>query len=152
MPDTRMKGTLERGAVADLCRNTLAQIPSYYGRLVYLAGLRNADSGKYEHHGLALVFGDVESDKALRKMHLVTFQGWLGFSLEQQRTDLDVYLSNLEPTRKVTVETWSRLAPYRALMPAHARRSEKALFLSDFEALLALMQNEFGVASPDRDA
>ena len=31
----------------------LSQIETLYGRLVYLAGLRNPDSGRYEHYGCA---------------------------------------------------------------------------------------------------
>src|SRR5216683_4844157 len=45
------KGILERGAANDLWRHTLSQIPAVFGRMVYLAGLRNG-RGRYEHHGL----------------------------------------------------------------------------------------------------
>ena len=48
---------LERGAAADLWRNTLSQIPTLFGRLVYLSSLRDSNSGAYEHYGLAKVFG-----------------------------------------------------------------------------------------------
>ena len=71
----RMKGervagvAFDRSASADLWRNTISQIPSVFGRLVYLASLRNPNNGSYEHHGLALVFGEDEANKALKNSH-----------------------------------------------------------------------------------
>jgi hypothetical protein len=145
-------GFLERGASADLWRNTLSQIPSVFGRLVYLSSLRGPNTGLYEHHGLALLFGEDEADKALRKSHDDAFADWLNFSLEQQRSDLDLYLSALTGPRRTIVETWIRLMPYRNLVPAAARRSERKLFLADFEALLHGLKYEYGVSDPNRDA
>jgi len=86
------KGILERGAANDLWRHTLSQIPAVFGRMVYLAGLRNG-RGRYEHHGLALIFDENEADKAMRKTHIDAFNAWLNFSLEQQKADLDLYLA-----------------------------------------------------------
>ncbi len=85
----------DRSAAADLWRNTISQIPSVFGKLVYLASLRNANSGAYEHHGLALVFGDDEANKALKNSHSKVFAEWLYFNLEQQKADLDLYISCL---------------------------------------------------------
>jgi hypothetical protein len=146
------QGFLERGAPADLWRNTLSQIPTVFGRLVYLSSLRSQNTGLYEHHGLWLLFGEEEADKALRKSHEDCFSDWLNFSLEQQRADLDLYLSALTGTKRSIIETWIKLMPYRNLVPAAARRPEKKLFLSDFDALLHGLKVEFGVADPNPDA
>jgi hypothetical protein len=148
----RSKGILERGAPSDLSRNTLSQIPSVFGRLVYLSNLRGANSGKYEHHGLALIFGEAEADKALRKTHKDTFQTWLNYNLAEQRADLDLYLSAVEGNRRSLIETWVRLTPYRNLIPASASEVEKQLYLSDFNALLRVLINEYGVSFPDQGA
>jgi hypothetical protein len=145
-------GFLERGAPADLWRNTLSQIPSVFGRLVYLSSLRGQNTGFYEHHGLGLLFGEDEADRALRKSHDDAFAEWLNFSLEQQRADLDLYLSALTGPRRTIVDTWIRLMPYRNLVPAAARRSERKLFLTDFEALLHGLKYEHGVSYRDQDA
>src|SRR6478672_862944 len=69
MPRFRLKGMLERNALADLWKHTLSQIPSTYGRLAYLASLRDANSGVYRHHGLSAAFGREESVSAMRKSH-----------------------------------------------------------------------------------
>ncbi|MBI3684361.1 MAG: hypothetical protein HY235_28645 [Acidobacteria bacterium] len=143
---------LDRGAAADLWRHTLAQIPSVFGRLVYLAALRDSNSGAYAHHGLAAVFGDEEASQAIRESHQETFGAWLEFGLEQQKADLEIYVAGLEPSRKKVAETWSKLEPYRNLPPDSARPVEKDLFLADLEALLSLLRNEPDAGAPAPDA
>ena len=152
MQSERPKVTLERGAVPDVWRRTLSQIETIFGRLVYLAGLRDNNTGRYEHHGLALIFGDEDADSALRDSHETAFAQWLSFGLEHQKADLDLYLSQFAARKRTTVETWLRLTPYRNLIPTRAGEPERSLYLSDFEALLELLKNEYGVAEPDSDA
>ncbi|MCL4795427.1 MAG: hypothetical protein KJZ84_12765 [Bryobacteraceae bacterium] len=131
----------------DLWRRTLTQIPSVFGRLDYLSRLRNPNSGTYEHHGLAQVFGAVEADRALRESHAACFQEWLGMSLEYQRTDLALFFSGLLVERHVLIETWLRLAHYQNLMPASAGAPERELFLGDIEALLRGLKSAGGDAA-----
>jgi hypothetical protein len=152
MRTQRSNSSLERGAAADLWRNTLAQIPSVFGRLVYLSSLRDQNTGRYEHHGMSQIFGEEEADRALRESHAQTFADWLCFGLEQQKADLDLYLSAFEGNKRTILETWIRLAPYRNLLPASVRDVERRLYLTDLEALLELLKNEYGVACPDPDA
>jgi hypothetical protein len=142
----------DRSAAADLWRNTVSQIPSVFGRLVYLASLRNPNNGSYEHHGLALVFGEDEANKALKNSHTAVFAEWLSFDLEQQKADLDLYIADLFEDKRVVVETWLRLAPYRNLLPTSVRGVERRLYIADFTALLQLFQAAYGAAAPDPDA
>jgi len=142
----------DRAAISDLWRNTLTQIPSVFGRLVYLSALRNPNNGRYEHHGLALVFGEDEANGALRKSHGQAFTEWLSFNLEQQKADLDLYISGLAENRQTVVETWIKLAPYRNLIPASVRGVERRLYIADLTALLELLRNAYGAAGPGPDA
>jgi len=141
-----------RTPAADLWRHTLSQIPSLFGRLVYLHSLRDPNTGRYHHHGLEAIFGHAEANHAIQQSHELVFAEWLEFHLEQQKADLELYVAGLEPERRTVVEAWSRLEPYRSLPPDPARPVEKELFLADLETLLSLMRNELGVASPDPDA
>lgn len=142
----------DRSAAADLWRNTVSQIPSVFGRLVYLASLRNPNNGSYEHHGLALVFGEDEADKALKNSHAAVFAEWLTFNIEQQKADLDLYISGLFENKRVVIETWMRLAPYRNLPPTSVRSVEKHLYIADFTAILDLLKAGYDAAVPDPDA
>ena len=143
---------LDRSAFSDLWRNTLAQIPTVFGRLVYLSSVRNLNSGRYEHHGLALVFGEEEANKALKKSHAQSFSEWLEFDLEQQKADLDLYLSALPEDKKTVLEAWVRMAPYKNLLPTSVRPPERKLYLADLNAILEVFRNEYAVSGPDPDA
>lgn len=133
-------------AARDLWRHTLSQIPTLFGRLVYLASLRDVNTGQYVHHGLSTVFGPDVANAAMRKSHEEVFAEWLGYGLEAQRSDLEFYVSGLEPQRKTVVENWTKLEPFRALPPETARMVEKDLFYSDLEMVLSLLRNELGVS------
>lgn len=152
MEGEKRRAALDRGAGADVWRNTLSQIPTVFGRLVYLASLRNSNSGRYEHHGLALLFGEEESSRALKKSHSEVFAEWLGFNVEQQKADLDLYLSGLPEDRRTVIETWVKLAPYRNLIPANVRNVERRLYIADLTALMELLRSANAVAEPDQDA
>jgi hypothetical protein len=152
MITNRPRQVLERGAASDLWRHTLSQIPTIFGRLVYLSSLRDVNSSKYEHHGLALVFGEKESDRALKESHNVAMAEWLNFGLEQQKADLDLYLSQLTFDKQTILESWLQSMPYRNLPPVSVKSPARKLFIADLEALLSLLKGELGVVVDDPDA
>jgi hypothetical protein len=142
----------DRSAASDLWRHTLGQIPTTFGRLVFLSTLRDANTGVYSHYGFAQKVGLENAEEALRQSHWRCFCEWLGFTLEQQKADLDFYLSSIDSDRKTILKTWSRTKPYRNLIPAAAIEVERRLYINDLEALLELLMVFHGVASPDRNA
>jgi hypothetical protein len=142
----------DRSAASDLWRNTLSQIPTNFGRLIYLASLRDQNTGAYHHHGLEQLFGEEQSQQTLRQSHAQIFSDWLCFNLEQQKNDLEGYLDELHEDKKTILATWIRLAPYRNYVPANAREVERNLFTTDLETVLELLRYDYAVASPDPDA
>ncbi len=145
---------LEAGekAIRDLWSRTLAQVPTTFGRIAYLASLRDPDTGRYEHFGLAQIYSEEEADRALGSSHLQAFSEWLNYPLEQQKSDLEEYLGSLGKDRRRLLDTWSSLAPYRNLLPTRASQAEQQLFLSDLELILDLLRSEAGASSQTRDA
>lgn len=137
---------------AEMWRHTLSQIPSTFGKLVYISSLRDVNSGRYEHHGLTQMYGEQETDKALRESHHQVFAEWLSYDLAQQKEDLDRYLSSFHIDKRTILSTWIRLTPYRNLMPTDIGDPERKLYLADFEAILELLKNEHDVAPTDPDA
>ncbi|MBM3736890.1 MAG: hypothetical protein FJW39_13990 [Acidobacteria bacterium] len=143
---------LDRSSASDLWRHSLAHIPTTFGRLVYLSSLRNSNNGRYEHHGLALMFGPSEAHNTLFESHKRAFAEWLNYDLEMQQADLDLYFASLSENRSTLVETWLRLAPYRNFVPATVRVPERQLYLTDLETLLESMRIGLGVSAPDPGA
>jgi hypothetical protein len=145
MKGTEANESLDRSAVADVWRHTLSQIPSVFGRLVYLAALRNPNSGRYDHHGLALVFGDDDANRALKKSHKQVFADWMSFNLEQQMADLTLYMSDLPEDKKTVLQAWTKLKPYKNVLPSNAKTVERRLYLSELETMLELLRGASGV-------
>jgi hypothetical protein len=136
VPQFRPKPMLERSATADLFKNTLSRIPTLFGRLAYLAALRDPNSGIYRHYGLASIFGREESRKALSQSHETVFHEWLNLPLEEKRGDLAAYLNSLEDPLPEVLDHWTGLRVYRGYVPASARESERELFCAEFDVLL----------------
>ncbi len=141
--------SLEKGAVADLWRTTCARIPTIYGRLLFLSSLRNSDTGHYNHVGLTQRFGEAEGDRALRQVHTQTFSEWLCFDLEQQKADLDLYLSTFGPKKRRTVLSWYDLKPYRGVVPAAAAQASIQYFESNFQTLLELLKSAYAASGAE---
>jgi hypothetical protein len=127
---------LERSAVADLFKHTLSKIPTRYGRLVYLASLRDQNSGIYRHHGLSTAFGREESMRALEESHEQVFREWLGLPLPEKHSDLGEYLSSLEDPVETAVQYWLKSGIHRSWPPPGATEPEKDFFYQDLEVLL----------------
>jgi hypothetical protein len=135
---------LERNALADLWKHTLSQIPSTYGRLVYLASLRDANSGAYRHHGLSAAFGREESQSAMRKSHEDVFLEWLTLPLSAKSADLIIHFQNLEENPRQVVTYLSRAAPYLSQAPDSAGSAQRRQFKMEMEILLELIKNDSG--------
>jgi hypothetical protein len=130
-----------------------SQIATYYGRLVYLAGLRNPDNGRYEHFGTPGSATSAMASRNFKRIHETQFREWIGLTLERKKADIELYIASLDQgERGLLVDAWLRLFPYKNLVPASVQGPERQRHISDFEAILALLKNLYGVASPDQDA
>jgi hypothetical protein len=137
--------------LAESWQHTLRGIPTFAGRLAYLASLRNVHTGAYEHFGLAQKIGEKEVDQLLRRSHVEVFQEWLCFGLERQKRELDEYLADLPGNKREIVEAWLMLEPYGAWIPADSRDVERRLYYTDLGVVLDLIRAEYGVSSRDPD-
>src|SRR5271168_5105792 len=124
MPRFRPTAKLERSALADLCKHTLSRIPTVCGRLIYLATLRDVNSGTYRHHGLFTSFGREEAVRALRESHEEAFRTWLNLPLTEKNEDLRAYLVSLDNPQEEVVEHWLQSGVYRSYVPDMAIEME----------------------------
>ena len=160
MPNNKYKpkGSMDRGAADDLFRHTLSRIESVYGRLSYLASLRDTNTGSYRHHGLSAMFGREEGTKALRESHERTFSEWIRLPMEDKYRDLQEYLATLEEPKTTVFSHWRQSRIYRAYVPAAASEAEKRFFSLEIEILIEAWKNPdnparaYGGGPPDPDS
>lgn len=128
----------------------LDAIPTLFGRLVYLAALRDSTSGYYCEASLVPLLGTEGVDRAIRHSHHQVFSQWLSYSLSEQKEDLDDFLRARGhiPGKPIN---WSVEVPYRTLIPPAARDVEKQLYLADLETLMELLTAEHARAFSDRE-
>src|SRR6266853_6622446 len=127
MPRVKGKGALERTAMADLLKNTLSRIPTVFGQIMYLASLRDANSGVYRHHGLSATFGRQDSMLALAESHTRVFVEWLGMPRAEKHQDLTAYLQGLDDGYDTAIRHWRRTQAYLVNVPSSATPAEKQL-------------------------
>ncbi|HEX4749628.1 MAG TPA: hypothetical protein VH302_08815 [Bryobacteraceae bacterium] len=138
----------DRQIADELWLRDVSRVPTSYGRLVYLAGLLNPDTGTYEYYGTGS--NDMaNANRSLKKTHELSFRDWVAFPLERKMADVQAYISGLDIDRAELIDAWLRLTPYKNLVPASIQGPERRKHISDFEAILGLLRNVYGVASPD---
>ena len=156
MPRFKVKGVLERDPVADLWKHTLSKIPTIYGRLVYLAGLRDSRTGVYQHYGLAETFGREESKRTLLESHRQVFAEWLALSLAEKTANLRSYLvsaeESTEESSKRILTHWLLSGQHRVQFPDTASAAERALFHQELDLLVELLRAEPAGVGIDPDS
>jgi hypothetical protein len=105
---------------------------------VFVASLRDALTGRYAHAPLMEIVGREVADRTLRHSHHQIFAEWLAFSLSEQKSDLDDFLTSTQ----CSVENLA----YRDLAPPTAHQVERQLYFTDLETLLELLRYEHGDA------
>lgn len=128
--------------VRDFASTTLASIPNMYGRLVYIASLRDLSSGSYEHAGLAALYSPRAVQEALESCHYELFQKILETPLSIQAQDLSECLQGMAGSYDSTLSHWREMEAYRVLLPGNIPDYLKELFFSNLRALIEILQAE----------
>jgi hypothetical protein len=110
------------------------QTPSLFGRLIYIAGLWNPETSRYDR-GLPDRFRSVETDKALARWHQSFFIDWLSQSLTEKERDVSLYWTNLG--RPENVRTIREIG--EAAIPPLVRAEERKFFLQDLTFIQAML-------------
>jgi hypothetical protein len=93
------------------------------------------------------------ASRTLKRIHETIFKEWVSYPLERKKADVESYIASIDQVdRAELIDAWLRLTPYKNLVPASIQGPERQRHVSDFEAILGLLRNVYGVASPDRDA
>ena len=134
-------------AYDDLLQRSLAKIPCDLGRLIYLASMRDYNTGKYHHDGLAASFSPAVARAALEMAHREIFYKVAGLPLIELAKQMITYLQSSHEDPAEVLRAWRRLEPYRVAIPINVNSTVAALFISNVKLALVILPR---LPLPDR--
>src|ERR1035441_10175347 len=99
-----------KSAREDFETNTLGAVPGLLGRLSYVGRLQDG-KGKYEHWGLAKVYGDDAAQGAISAAHRILISEVLKKPLGELLKDVVTSCANEHPKEKESVVSLRQAAP-----------------------------------------
>jgi hypothetical protein len=127
-----------KSALEDFESNTLGAVPGLLGRLSYVGRLHDGKemgTGRYEHWGLARVYGDDAAQSAIRASHRVLLSEVLKKPLAVLLKDVPPSCANEHLTESEFLAALAQSSP-KPLSPA-----ARAHLASVLSALSALVEN-----------
>jgi hypothetical protein len=128
-------------AAQDMRERTLAKIRRPFDRLIYLASLRDYNTGLYYHDGLAARFSEDAACEALADCHREVFRELFEVSLEDLVGQLEAYVDSTHTARGDFIAAWQGLEPYRVAVPVETDPVSAELFFSNLKVALAILQS-----------
>jgi hypothetical protein len=128
-------------AVDDVRRRTLARIPRHLDQMVYLASMRDYNTGLYYHDGLAATYTQEVACEALAECHREAFRQLLEGSLEELVEQLESYASSTHTNPRDFIATWKKLEPYRVTVPVETEPLSAELLFSNLKIALAILES-----------
>jgi len=108
-------------------RDTVAAIPSVFGRLVYMASLWESVFGSYR---LSMVTNDdrAPADSEVGELHMESFREWQALSESQQHADLAAYLAADDAYARTLLRAICTSGLVMHLCPAGAAEAQRQAF------------------------
>ena len=127
-------------AAADLEENTLKEMPGHFSRLVYLASLRDYNTGRYHHYGLETRYSARAVDAGVHQLHIKVFEDLVSLPIADQTHDLIGFFESLREDRARLIETWQRLRSFQVLPPDNCHPLARQLFDKNIEVVLSVLR------------
>ncbi len=142
-PDDNNRAILEgdvQRVVDSVCRQTLDRMPGEFSRLIYLASLRDHNTGRYNHYGLECRYPSEAVNEGLRRCHLQVFNDLVSQPLQKQTQDLIHFFDSLRAERPRLVDVWRRLRAFEVLPPEECHPLARELFRKNVEIVLRMLK------------
>jgi hypothetical protein len=117
----------------------LPTLPNDLTRMIYLASLRDCNSGLYLHPELTHQYGVPAVDRALRFCHERVFRGLLTTRLPEYVIQLQEYIRYTRGETLTVLNTWKSLQAYRATVPLAALSLSSELFFLNIAIALEIL-------------
>jgi len=124
----------------------LADFPNDLTRMLYLASLRDCNSGRYFHPQLSQKFGVEGADYAISLCHQQVFRNLLNIPASRYALQLEEYIRYTRADRTVVLDTWQSLQAYRSTIPVHASALYCELFCLNVELALTILKDSLSWA------
>lgn len=128
-------------AAEDLRQRTLAEIPRSLDRLIYLASMRDYNTGLYYHDGLASRFSQEVACEALADCHSEAFRQLVGCSVEDLVRQMEGYMDSTRTSPIDFLTAWKKLEPYRVAVPVETDPLSAQFLFSSFKIALAILES-----------
>ncbi len=115
-------------------------LPNDLTRMLYLASLRDCNSGRYLHPSLSERLGTEMADEGLRECHVQTFRRLLVIPISEYVTQIEEYIRYTRMARTEVLQTWQSLQAYRATTPVVAVPLYRQLFCFNVEVALMVLR------------
>lgn len=133
-------------AAEDLRRRTLSEIPRSLDRLIYLASMRDYNTGLYYHDGLASRFTQEVACEALADCHREAFRDLVGSPLRDLVCQMEGYMDSTHTSPGEFLTAWKKLEPYRVAVPVETDPLSAEFLFSSFKIALAILEARLHLA------
>jgi hypothetical protein len=130
-------------------RDIVDLLPNDLTRLIYLATLRDCNSGAYFHHVLSHQYDAMLADGVLRHWHQEVFARLTVLPASRYVGQIQTYIRFAGVDRCDLVYVWSRLQTYRTIIPLNASPLETDIFLVNLVTALSILASRFHLGERD---
>jgi hypothetical protein len=125
-------------------QTVLETLPNDLTRMIYLASLRDCNSGMYLHPELSQQRGVQAADGALRACHEQVFHRLLSTRLAEYVIQLQEYIRFTRGEILIVLRTWKSLQAYRATVPLSALPTSTELYFLNVAIALEVVGRQDG--------
>jgi hypothetical protein len=126
--------------ISDFQAHTLGEMRTYFHRIIYLASLRDYNTGRYHHYGLEIRYPREVVDEGLHRCHIKEFEELVALPLKDQTDDLLFFFESLKEEKSRLVQAWQRLRSYQVLPPENCHPLARQLFDKNIEVILTILR------------
>jgi hypothetical protein len=140
MEKAPIEGFAQTVVAQDISRALNISLPNDLSRLIFLATLRDNNSGHYYHPELARRFSGEVADQAMLVCHRQIYEQVVALAIEDLTDQLDVYIATVPVPRGRLIESWTKLKAYRATIPMDTDPIAAEIFFMKVDVAVAILE------------